>query len=218
MYKRQPSALAALEYISLLYGILPKGDRLIWSCADGKTRCITAVSYTHLMSISLHGNFNDMDFTKVMEEKTNVHIDWKVVPNGNEITEAKTLAFASGNMPDMFFITDTHMTNYDVATYGPQGLIAELNELIDGYAPNLSAIFAEHPEYKTMISDTNGRIYSLPAISNETKNHSNYKNKMYINRKWLDTLGLSCLLYTSRLHPLLSDGGARQYPLYGGSV
>lgn len=36
-----PSALAALEYISLLYGILPKGDRLIWSCADGKTRCIT---------------------------------------------------------------------------------------------------------------------------------------------------------------------------------
>ena len=156
-----------------------------------------------VMSISLHGNFNDMDFTKVMEEKTNVHIDWKVVPNGNEITEAKTLAFASGNMPDMFFITDTHMTNYDVATYGLQGLIAELNELIDGYAPNLSAIFAEHPEYKTMISDTNGRIYSLPAISNETKNHSNYKNKMYINRKWLDTLGLSMPQTTDELYAVL---------------
>lgn len=132
-----------------------------------------------VMSISLHGNFNDMDFTKVMEEKTNVHIDWKVVPNGNEITEAKTLAFASGNMPDMFFITDTHMTNYDVATYGPQGLIAELNELIDGYAPNLSAIFAEHPEYKTMISDTTGASTPFRLFPTRRKTLQLQKQNVY---------------------------------------
>lgn len=156
-----------------------------------------------VMSISLHGDFNTMDFTKYMEEKTNVKIDWKVVPNGSAVTEAKTLAFASGNMPDMFFITDTHMTSYDIATYGPQGLIAELTDLIDNYAPNLRAIFEKHPEYKKNIMNDQGQIYSLPSITDQTKLHSNYKSKMYINKKWLNTLGLSMPTTIDELYKVL---------------
>jgi len=154
------------------------------------------------MKIPMHANFDDMDFTKIMEEKTNIHIEWQTVPLGQEVADKKALAFASGNMPDMFFIV-SYMTNMDIATYGPTGLIEPLNELIDLYAPNIRSLFDQYPELKSNITFEDGNIYSLSQANDLTKNHGNYQKKLYINRKWLDYLGLEVPKTTDDLYQVL---------------
>jgi len=149
-----------------------------------------------------HGDFETMDFTKEMEEKTNIHIDWQIIPLGMEVSEKKALAFASGNMPDMFFIASI-MTNLDIATYGPTGLIMPLNDLIKEYAPNVQKMLDAHPEYLKDITFDDGNIYSLPEVSEEMSDHTYFKHKMYINQKWLDTLGLEMPKTTDELYNVL---------------
>lgn len=155
-----------------------------------------------VMKIPLHKDFETMDFTKIMEEKTNIKIEWQVVPLGQEVADKKALAFASGNMPDMFFIT-SNMTDYDIASYGPAGLLQPLNSLIETYAPNIKALFKIHPEVEKNITYEDGNIYSLPQASDTTKNHGNYRTKTYINKKWLTTLGLSTPKTTDELYAVL---------------
>jgi len=149
-----------------------------------------------------HGDFETMDFTLQMEELTNIHIEWQVIPLGMEGSEKKALAFASGNMPDMFFIA-SNMTNLDIATYGPTGLIYPLNELIDEYAPNVKKMLEDHPEHVKSITFADGSIYSLPEVSELEKEHTYYKNKMYINQKWLTNLGLEMPKTTDDLYNVL---------------
>lgn len=151
-----------------------------------------------------HGDYEKMDFTRIMEEKTNIHIDWQVVPLGQEVNDKKALAFASGNMPDMFFIVSI-MTGLDIATYGPSGLLQPLNELIDKYAPNVQKMLQVHPEYKTDITFEDGNIYSLPEVSDEKSSMAYYKTKMYINQKWLTTLGLTMPKTTDELYNVLKS-------------
>ncbi len=73
-----------------------------------------------------------------------------------------------------------------MASYGEQGILIPLENLISEYAPNLSKILKERPEIKTAITANDGHIYSLPVIS---QNMSIVQN--CINKSWLDKLGLA---------------------------
>ncbi len=84
----------------------------------------------------LHGDANDMELFKRMEELTNIHIDWDQIPQA-EYDEKKNLllaAAASAELPDGFF-GKYSLSSSDIVTYGSQGILIPLNDLIDQYAP-----------------------------------------------------------------------------------
>ncbi len=59
--------------------------------------------------------------------------------------------------------------------------------------PNLSKIFQEYPEYRKMATDTNGHIWALPWIEQLGEEKTAIQaigNMPFINKKWLDFLGL----------------------------
>mgnify|MGYP000973632303 CR=1 FL=1 len=72
-------------------------------------------------------------------------------------------------------------------------VIIPLEDYIDKDMPNLKKVFEKYPEYKTMVTATDGHIYSLPWIEQlgEGKTAIQTVGGMsYINKKWLDFFGL----------------------------
>jgi putative aldouronate transport system substrate-binding protein len=131
-----------------------------------------------------HVDWDQMDFFKYMEEKTNIHFEFDTPPVGDAFIEKKNLLVASGEYPDIFF--GAGLTTADEVNYGSQGVIIPLNDLIEKYAPNLASVL-EDPVIRGSITTTDGNIYALPQL---TETYLNYP-KIWFNKKWLDTLGLA---------------------------
>ena len=64
-------------------------------------------------------------------------------------------------------------------------MLIDLKPYLETYAPNLTALLKEHPEWEAAITQADGSIVTLPAI-NQLQNN----NAMWINTAWLKKLGL----------------------------
>ena len=126
-----------------------------------------------------------------LEEQTNVHIDWTCFVE-DQFADKKNLALAQfGNLPDGLFTAG--MSNYDLLRYAKQGIIIPLENLIDKYMPNLQAVFEKYPEYRTMCTAPDGHIYAFPWIEQLGEGKEaiqSFGNIPYINKMWLDFIGL----------------------------
>lgn len=135
----------------------------------------------------LHGNPDEMELFRRMEELTNVHITWDQIPQA-EYDEKKNLLLAAGiDLPDGFF-GKFSLNASDLVTYGSQGMLIPLNDLIDQYAPNLKALFEAHPEVKSMVTAPDGNIYSTPYV--QQGEDGTIASNMMINVTWLQRLDL----------------------------
>ena len=139
-----------------------------------------------------------------MEEQTNVHIDWTCFVT-DQFSDKKNLALAQfGNLPDGLF--NAGMSDYDLLRYAKQGIIIPLENLIDKYMPNLQAVFEKYPEYRTMCTAPDGHIYSFPWIEQLGSGKEAIQaigDIPYINKKWLDYLGLEIPTTTDELEQVL---------------
>jgi len=87
-------------------------------------------------------------------------------------------------------------------TYGVQEeMFLPLNDLIDQYMPNLSALLDERPGSRQFLTAPDGNIYSLPDF-NECY-HCSLSQKMWIYEPWLEKLGLDMPTTTEELYNVL---------------
>ena len=134
---------------------------------------------------------NNRTIFKRLEEATNVHVDWKAIQSDQwgdkialEMSNVKTL-------PEFVFTAGFGDT--DLLKYAKQGAIIPLEEYIDKYMPNLKTVFEKAPEYRTMCEDADGHIWALPWIEQlgyEKTAIQVLDNMSFINKNWLDFLGL----------------------------
>ena len=130
-------------------------------------------------------DLNTNDFTKWFEEKTNVKVNYEQIPQ-ESFTEKKNLMLATGNYPDAFMMGG--FSKADEVTYGEQGILIPLNDLIEKHGYYIKKVFEEQESLPAAITAPDGNIYSLPRI-NECY-HCMYSRKAWINKEWLDKLGL----------------------------
>ena len=84
--------------------------------------------------------WNDMDFMKDYEQKTNIHMDVTTPPQ-SEFKTKLNLAFASGDIPDVIYAGGPNTLNAAAEVeYGSQGLLTPLEDLIPEYAPNFNKL------------------------------------------------------------------------------
>lgn len=91
------------------------------------------------------------------------------------------------------FVFSANFSDSNLLRYSEQGVIIALEDYIDGYMPNLSAVFEKYPEYRAMCEDEDGHIWGLPWIEQlgSGKTAIQTVGRMsFINKKWLDFLGL----------------------------
>lgn len=135
---------------------------------------------------AIHGPWEQMDLFTELEKMTNIKWTFDTPPSESYAVR-KNLAFASGDVPDVFFAGP--LTPNDEIVYGQQqGVLIPLEDLIEQYAPNLRDIFQEYPEVKNAVTLPDGHIYSLPRINNVTRDLAPVK--LWINKDWLAGVGL----------------------------
>ena len=134
---------------------------------------------------------NNRTIFKRLEEKTNVHVNWKAIQSDQwgdkiqlEMSNIKTL-------PELVF--NAQFGDTDLLKYAKQGVIINVEEYIDKYMPNLKKVFEEVPEYRTMCTDENGHIWAFPWIEQLGSNKTAIQtvgNMPFINTAWLNFLNL----------------------------
>ncbi|GAA3334511.1 hypothetical protein GCM10020331_102750 [Ectobacillus funiculus] len=78
------------------------------------------------------------------------------------LLKKRNLAVASGDLPDA--IIDAAYSDYDLLKLAKDGAIVPVEDLIEKYMPNLQKVLQDAPEYKAMMTATDGHIYSFPWI------------------------------------------------------
>ena len=135
-----------------------------------------------------------MEWLKKAEDAAGVEIEWQ------EITadwgQKKGTMLASGDIPDLF-IGGNVISDADFAQFS--GLFQDMTELLPK-APNVQAMFDEKPETKIIATQPDGKIYGLPKYQRFWPASA---TRQYINRKWLDNLGLKMPTTWDELYDVL---------------
>ena len=92
------------------------------------------------------------------------------------------LTFASMDLPDVILTGNVDIEEYGVS----QGLLVPLEDLIPQYMPNYYSRMKMNDADKAMYA-SDGRIYWIGSLIAQNINHD---GNHYINKAWLDKLGL----------------------------
>ncbi|MGB8455680.1 MAG: extracellular solute-binding protein [Anaerocolumna sp.] len=129
--------------------------------------------------------------TKELEEKTNIKLEWQVAASSDNVKDKISTMFASDKMPDIILTGVASANRYDKASeamFGAQGLVLPLNDYIDTVSVGYKNAFDKLDGMREYITTPDGNIYSLPNVDGSL--HVQYNMKLWINKVWLDNLGL----------------------------
>ena len=134
-------------------------------------------------SASSERDWEEMLFFRRMEENTGIHFEFNQVTDLNAWRQQLPELLAGENAPEVLFKAELSPTQTNELYQ--QGLLIDLKPYLQENMPNLSALLAAHPEWERQITLPGGAIAALPGINTLQTN-----NAMWINRAWLDRLGL----------------------------
>ena len=139
--------------------------------------------------LSSDGDFSENEFTKMVEEKFNMKINWEYA-NQDAAKEKRSLSLASGDYPDAYLLVTwvDNISKVEAQKYGKEGVFLPLNDLIKEHAPNIQAGMEKVSYLEQGITAPDGNIYGLPLLG-ECYHCSRY-GKMWINTDWLENLNL----------------------------
>ncbi|WP_258171453.1 extracellular solute-binding protein [Paenibacillus sp. R14(2021)] len=164
-------------------------------------------------------DINTNAVTKYIENKLNIKFKFDATPSANA-ADKKKLIMASGDYPSVFLSGD--FSQAEQISYGKQGILQPLNDLIDKYGNEIKRAFAEDKDLQAAITAPDGNIYALPHINDCF--HCWYSQKMWIDKTWLDKLGLKMPTTTEEYYQVLKafktqdpngNGQADEIPLSG---
>ncbi|MCI1635757.1 extracellular solute-binding protein [Bifidobacterium sp.] len=121
-----------------------------------------------------------MGWTKDIETACDCTIKWDDVADSSW-SQQKSAVLASGDVPDVSIFTFDPTDGEQYPYF--EDLSKHLNQM-----PNVKKFFATQTSAKKMVADKEGHVYVLPSDRGE--NYRVSSNHMFINKTWLDKLGL----------------------------
>ena len=115
--------------------------------------------------------------------ESGIDISWRTILN-SDWADKKAVLLAGGDLPDAF-LGEICFTEGEVLSN--KGLFIPLEGYIDQYMPNLKKILEKDGTMRALATSSDGHIYGLPA---KKVLRLNVWNQMFINKTWLDRLGL----------------------------
>ena len=145
-----------------------------------------------------HGPWDRMLLWQEMERISNIHVEWET-PGPSMVMERLRYLLSTGELPD--FLIKSGIDPVDIVKYGPTGSFISLEDLIEGHAPHLNALLAEHPQWRKAITAPDGHIYYLPGIV-DYPGIMTFRFPM-LNTAWLRKSGSSVPATTEELAQVL---------------
>lgn len=139
-------------------------------------------------------DLEEMQWLSEVEAEAGVEIEWEVIRA--DWNTVKSTRFASGDVPDLLFnaTEDADYTKYN-------GLFLDLTDKITPETmPNVSAMFEEEPDTKVLATTKEGKVFGLPKFQGKWPTTNTI---MFINKNWLDNLGLEVPTTYSELKNVL---------------
>ncbi len=170
-------------------------------------------------------NIEDMEtnaYTLKLEEEVNLDLSFEYLPAGTDAKQRLALMISGGEtLPDVFCFNLTPIETY---SYGTQGYLMPLDDLVEevGYYSKQYFESEEGQSIMQWVYSPDGKIYGMPRICQEIGN--DYDHRMWINKTWLDTLGLDIPTTTDEYYEVLKafkeqdpngNGIADEIPLMG---
>ncbi|MGN8645879.1 extracellular solute-binding protein [Gracilibacillus sp. HCP3S3_G5_1] len=144
---------------------------------DGKV-VLTGLITKHPLTKELE----NMEWLAEVEERAGVEIKWEEVTA--DWDQKKGAMLAGGDIPDII-IGPNAITDADFAQF--PGLFENLAPLIEEHGPNIQAMFEEQPQTEILSTQTDGEIYGLSKYQQFWPETATMQ---FINKQWLDNLGL----------------------------
>ncbi len=129
-----------------------------------------------------------------IQDMAGVNIDWTVVcGSGDEINAQYLAMMASGNYPDI--IQWQHNNDYTggVSQMYKDGIIIELNDVIDKYMPNYKKLLEENPQVAKTLMDDEGRYLYFTVINPLNSDLEKVAVTWWglmMRQDWLDNVGM----------------------------
>ena len=134
-------------------------------------------------------NFNDGEFWKWYEEKTNVHIEFIVPASGTE-NEAFNLLFASDDMPDVLYTSpasQAYRTGQDAAI--EDGYFADMMDHLD-IAPNYVSWLNSMEDFGRAAKSDTGKMYGMWGLWDTMGEYAVADQGISIRKDFLDAVGM----------------------------
>lgn len=133
---------------------------------------------------SVVSNFGETPFAQSLREATGIEVEYVHPAQGQE--NALDLLIASGDMPDMVF-SQWFMKNPQSCI--DKGIIYNLDEFVDDYAPNLKKYLDENPNVKKDVVTDAKNVYVFPFVRGEKSLCA--VSGFMMRADWLKDAGLS---------------------------
>ncbi len=171
------------------------------SCADNSAPQTDKVNLTALQYElkNQNINFSNMWFYSQLEEKTGIHVDFEAVKDADWSTRLN-LMFASGSMHDMILRGAAERGTADAEEYGAaQHLLVALDDYLVEHMPNYYSRL-QIDNIKDSIQSSDGKSYFIGYLLSQNVNTNGH---FFINREWLNALGLDVPTTISELTDVL---------------
>lgn len=123
------------------------------------------------------------NFPNQLAKESGINVKWDTYLNA-DWTDKKSTLMAGGDLPDAFLGSAT-FTDQEIAQN--QSNFIPLEKYVEKDMPNLKKALDRNPALKAMITNPDGHIWSLPK---EAPMRPVIANQLFINKTWLDKLGL----------------------------
>lgn len=141
-------------------------------------------SYTLFSVVNGQTPLDDTYSWNKMQEDNNIRFDTQSVL-ATDLDEKRNLVLSSGDYPDAFY--KSGISKVDVDKYGKEGVFIPLEDLMHEYAPNFCALMDKINGWG-YITAPDGHIYSFPSVDTNAEREGS--GHMWLNKKWMDNLGL----------------------------
>ena len=144
-------------------------------------------------------DYEDNKFTKFLEETCNVNIEFDLYPAADAESKIRILIASDSDMPDIF--GKNNLSSLDVYNYGLEGAIIPLNDYIAAYGTYYRDMLANDESYEKIMTMPDKNIYAFPKVAENLPNQ--YSQRAWINKKWLDAVGLGVPTTTDEMYEAL---------------
>ena len=206
------------------------GGKQVDPTADEPKQTFPLTEETKTLRVMVPSNpgvedFATNEFTAWLEERTNVKIEWEVLPldaDGSANT-ALNLRLASGDYSEI--LMDFGPSPSVLQLYGQQGVFQALNDHIENHGVYSKKMFEEYPAAYQAATASDGNIYALPDVNDCF--HCSMASKLWINKQWVENLGIEMPTttdaYAETLRAFKNDdpngnGKADEIPLTGSGL
>ena len=124
-------------------------------CKDQEILRVINTQSPHVMTYS----YSENKLTKYLQDRTNVAIELILYPEEGAIEKLNIELSTKGNLGDLILIP---MDRAMLVTYGGQGVLAPLNDLIEQRGYLIKELMETDPSSYAKITAPDGNIYALP--------------------------------------------------------